>query len=181
MDKQATLGGFAKNMGGHIAQGVGVGIATGAAAGVGLAAHKVYEALTKGRDFRAMMKNPFNQDLKEMHDANPANFNAAFTGLRQANPEMSANPMVAGTYMRRLMTYSPDTAGGYLIEARSHRADELHPLHDAFQRGAIQGVQMANQKDLERFKAENQQRVKEEARPKELSWLQGLHRAGLKG
>jgi hypothetical protein len=237
MEKTATLGMFAKNLGSNIAQGVGVGIATGAAAGVGLAAHKVYEALTKGRDFRAMMQNPFNQDLKELHDSNPANFNAAFTGLRQANPEMSGNPMIAGTYMRRMMTFSPDAAGGYLLEARGHRSEDLSPLRDAFQRGAVQGVQtsfqerlrdqgeleregrrpalerrvmeatdplrrkleehkqdyaaglqelarpnqLANQKELERFKAENQQRVKEEARPKEMEWLKGLHRAGLKG
>lgn len=237
MEKQATLGSFAKNVGGHVAQGVGVGVATGAAAGVGLAAHKVYEALTKGRDFRTMMQNPFNQDLKELHDSNPANFNAAFTGLRMANPEMSGNPMIAGTYMRRMMTFSPDAAGGYLLEARGHRTEDLSPMRDAFQRGAIQGVQtsfqekmrdqgeleregrrpmlerrimeetdplrrrqeehkqdyalglqelarpnqLAMQKDLEQFKATNQQRVKEEARPKELEWLKGLHRQGLRG
>jgi len=140
--------GFAANMGSHIGGGLALGTAAAATAAVGVAAHKAYEGLTQRRDFRRMMTNPFNTDLKEHHDRDPASFNAAFSGLRDANYELSANPMTAGAYMRRMLTVSPEAAGGILVEARSNQLDNASPVRDAFQRAGIMGAQASFQEHL---------------------------------
>lgn len=141
-------GNTAKSLAGHIGGGLSLGVAAAATSGVGLAAHKAYEALTRGRDFRLMMADPFNKDLKEYHDRDPAAFNAGFNGLRNANHDLSANPMTAGSYMRRMMEFSPDQAGGLLIEARNNRLDEMNPLQEAFQRAAIEGSKLHMQEGM---------------------------------
>ena len=145
-----------KGVAGHVGAGVTLGVAGAATAGVGIAATKAYEAVTRGSDFKAMMANPFNRDLKDMHDRNPEAFNAAYNGLRDANHQISANPMTAGAYMRRMLEFSPEAAGGVLIEARNNRLDELNPLQDAFHRGALEGTKthyqekMRDRSELER-------------------------------
>lgn len=150
----------AKTVGSHVGGGLALGLAGAATAGVGLAANKAYEALTRGRDFRAMMQNPFNKDLKEYHERDPALFNAAFNGLRSANHEVSANPMAAGSYLRRMMEFSPDQAGGMLIEARNHRVDELSPMQEAFQRAAIEGSKLHMQERMrDRSELEREKRM----------------------
>lgn len=150
----------AKTLGSHIGGGLTLGVAGAATAGVGMAANKAYEALTHGRDFRAMMSDPFNKDLQEYHQRDPAVFNAAFNGLRKANHEMSANPMTAGSYMRRMMEFSPDQAGGILLEARNHRVDELNPLQDAFQRASIEGSKLHMQESMrDRSELERESRM----------------------
>ncbi len=150
----------AQPLGSHIGGGLTLGVAGAATAGVGMAATKAYEALTHGRDFRAMMNDPFNKDLHEYHQRDPAVFNAAFNGLRKANHEMSANPMTAGSYMRRMMEFSPDQAGGILLEARNHRVDELNPLQDAFQRASIEGSKLHMQESMrDRSELERESRM----------------------
>ena len=141
-------GSTAKSLAGHVGGGLALGVAAAATSGVGLAAHKAYEALTRGRDFRRMMADPFNKDLKEYHDRDPAVFNAGFNGLRNANHDLSANPMTAGSYMRRMMEFSPDQAGSVLIEARNNRLDEMNPLQEAFQRASIEGSKLHMQEGM---------------------------------
>ena len=142
------LKGGAKTLASHVGGGLTLGVAGAATAAVGVGAHKAYEALTQRRDFRRMMSNPFNTDLKEFHDRDPASFNAAFTGLRDANYELSSNPMTAGAYMRRMLTLSPEAAGGILVEARNNQLENGAPVRDAFQRAGLMGAQTAFQEHL---------------------------------
>lgn len=92
-------------------------VRAGALAGaVGLyeAAKKTYRAITKQRDFDAMMQA--NPDLKAEQRRDPTTFNRFYNSLRTMNPQFAAEPVVAGTYMRKMMT-SPEGAGGILVES----------------------------------------------------------------
>ena len=91
------------------------------------AASKVYTAITKGRDFRAMMQN--NQDLHEMQqELGAPRFHALYSSLRSMNPEFSADPIVAGTYMRQMARH-PEQAGKTIVESLgSRRGMQESPL-----------------------------------------------------
>lgn len=83
------------------------GGAAAAFAGLAGAAGKAYLAATKTRDFNNMMEA--NPDLRMHHEQDPAGFNRLFTAMRTMAPEITREPLVAGTYMRRGI----DTPGGY--------------------------------------------------------------------
>lgn len=100
--------------------------------GMGVAASKIYDAATKARDFKNMMD--FNQDLQEHHDRDPRMFNQMFTSLRTMNPHFSKDPVVAGTYMRR-MVENPMTAGGILTESLSTRDKFRSPFESVADEG----------------------------------------------
>lgn len=140
-EKHAGFGAFGNRLGQAAETGMATALATGAIAATGMAAHKIYEAVTKARDFRDMMGSPFNADLAEHHQTKPKEFNAAFTSLRRMNPTFSQDPMIAGTYMRQMMTYDPATAGGVLVEALGHRRNEQpSPLAEGFHAGGREGA-----------------------------------------
>jgi hypothetical protein len=103
---------------------VGAGVAVG-----GIAAAKIYDAVTKRRDFRSMMAS--NQDLEEEYARDPKMFNQAFTTLRRFTPEFSKDPLIAGTYMRQMMS-SPATAGGVAVSALSAAKDVRRPGQEPF-------------------------------------------------
>lgn len=134
--------GFMSNMGGALAEGAGTAVAAATVSGVGMAAMKAYDAITKQRDFKKMLFSPFNADLHEYHQSRPKEFNAAFSSLRTMNPEFSKDPMVAGLYMRRIMQYDPMTAAGALTESLQFR-DKFpeSPMEEVFHRGAVGGAQ----------------------------------------
>lgn len=97
--------------------GKAVGLRAGALAGAfGLyaAAQKTYSAITKQRDFNAMLEG--NPDLAAEHKRDPKTFNRLYGALRSMNPQFAAEPVVAGTYMRRMMQ-SPESAGGTIVES----------------------------------------------------------------
>jgi hypothetical protein len=98
-------------LGGHMAGAALIG-ATGYV--LPRAADKIYRAITKARDYRVMMEA--NPDLHDFHTADPAMFNRHFTSLRNMAPEFTADPVIAGTYMRRL-SQNPQTAGTVILEA----------------------------------------------------------------
>ena len=105
-------------------------VAVGAGlAGAGIAASKIYDAVTKRRDFRSMMAS--NQDLEEEYTRDPKMFNQAFTTLRRFTPEFSKDPLVAGTYMRQMMS-SPATAGGVAVSALGASKDVRRPGQEPF-------------------------------------------------
>lgn len=105
---------FGTQVGKGLTSGVGAALATGAIAGTTLAASKVYDALTKSRDFKALLDPNLNPDLHEAQQKNPQFFNAAFSSLRRMQPEFSKDPLVAGSLMRQMMD-NPASAGGVLI------------------------------------------------------------------
>ena len=139
-EKRAFGREFASNVGHSLAQGAGSAIAAGVVAGVGVAASKIYDAVTKQRDFKSMLSSPYNQDLHEHYQARPKEFNAAFSSLRSVNPEFTKDPMVAGTYLRRMMTFDPKDAGGTLIEALQHRDRFPNPIGEAMQQAGTAGA-----------------------------------------
>lgn len=118
-DVQHAAGHFAGGVGKLLLGGAQTALAAGVVGGVTMGADKVFDALTKGRDFNQMMKSHFNADLHEVRQQNPEAFNEAFTNLRSVNPDLSKNPMVAGTYMRRMFSFDPASAGSILVEAKS--------------------------------------------------------------
>jgi hypothetical protein len=163
--------GFAGHLGRSLAAGAGAGVAGAAIAGAGVAASKIYDAMTKVRDFRGMLGSSFNADLTPMYRQRPREFNEAFSSLRSMNPAFSKDPMVAGNYMRRIMVMRPEDAGGALLESLSHRKDvDESPIFDAFSRAGTSvaggtmgeamkpqkrdGMKLEESKELERYKAE---------------------------
>jgi len=101
------------NVGGHLA---GAALAGGLGYVLPRATNKIYRAITKTRDFRSMMEA--NPDLQTEHDKDPKQFNRHFTSLRNMAPEFTADPVIAGTYMRRLSA-NPSGAGTMILEAAS--------------------------------------------------------------
>lgn len=121
---------------GRAIAGAGATAAVGATvAGVSIAARKLYDAATKGRDFRKMIE--FNPDLASEHEKDPKTFNQLFSSLRTVNPSFSSDPIIAGTYMRR-MVGSP-TAGGVLTDAVSMRGDVPPSFGETLQRHVMGG------------------------------------------
>jgi len=122
--------------------GAGAAAAVGATVGgVALAGRKLYEAATKGRDFRRMIE--FNPDLASEHEKDPKSFNQLFSSLRGVNPQFSQDPIISGSYMRR-MVGSP-MAGGVLTDAvtfQNARDKTKTPLGDLVQRHAITGTKL---------------------------------------
>lgn len=104
---------FGKSLGTATLNGVGSTLAAAAVTGVSIGAQKAYQALTRERDFRAMMEA--NQDLQEHHQADPKRFNLMFNSLRSMNPEFSADPIIAGSYLQKAMG-NPGAAGTMLGE-----------------------------------------------------------------
>lgn len=125
-----------KNWGGQLGEGVtkGMGgmLAATAVAGVGVAAQKVYQAATKARDFRRMLD--YNPDLQEHHERDPRMFNQMFTSLRSMNPNFSSDPIVSGSFMRR-MVENPMTAGGILETTLSSRDKFNGPMGRSLEEG----------------------------------------------
>ena len=99
---KGMMGGKAVGEGlGHTAIGLGI-------AGMGAAAMKIKDSISKKRDFKEMLS--LNDDLHQEQDQDPKFFNAAYNSLRRTNPEFGRDPIVAGSYMRKMMA-NPDAAG----------------------------------------------------------------------
>ena len=147
-ETQKRIDQFGINTGKALLGGFQTAAGTAVVAGTAIAASKVYDALTKGRDFRKMMKSSFNEDLHEHYQDNPERFDEMFTGLRQADPSLTKNPIAAGMYMRRAFSHSVNEAGGVLNEARMN-ADKHHsPFMEMVMRAAESGVSHGLQEAL---------------------------------
>lgn len=119
-----------------VMQGLAGALAVGATAGVGIAAAKLYDAATKGRDFRRMIS--FNPDLATEHERDPRVFNQLYSSLRSINPTFARDPIIAGSYMRR-MVGSP-MAGGVLTDALSFKDKARSPMEDLIDKGILEGA-----------------------------------------
>jgi hypothetical protein len=130
-----------KSFGGIVHKGLEAAAGTAIVGGAVVGGQAAYDYLTKARDYKRMMNSPFNSDLQQFHQERPEHFNAAFTGLRRMNADLTREPMVAGTYMRRMMEFGPTAAGGVLVEALGQRERMQSPLQDAIVRGGQAGIQ----------------------------------------
>jgi hypothetical protein len=98
--------------------GAGASAAVGAGvAGVGAAAAHIHDAATKRRDFVRMMD--LNPDLHDAHARDPKLFAQMYSSLRTFNPAFARDPLVAGTFLRRMS--ESVVPGGVLTEALSLR------------------------------------------------------------
>jgi len=108
----------AASAGGTFGNALLTGAATaGAAALIGggvAAAGAIHDAATKNRDFRSMMD--INTDLHDHHKQDPKMFNQMYTSLRNANPAFAKDPLIAASYMRKMLD-SPAHSGAWIAEA----------------------------------------------------------------
>jgi hypothetical protein len=117
--KANCWGGVQKNLTGNAQNIVSNAISGAAAVGLATAAAKIYQAANKSREFSEMME--VNPDLQEYQEQDPRKFNAHYNSLRRLNPGFAADPVISGTYMRR-MSSSPQAAGTFLVESLQNRA-----------------------------------------------------------
>jgi hypothetical protein len=127
----------AKKLPGAIGSAGAGAVAAAGAAGIGVAASKVYDAITKRRDFHAMLEN--NPGLHDHLRQNPKFFNLAYSSLRASNPGFSRDPIIAGQYMMTMMD-SPAHAGNVLVEAMQQMQHGRSPVMDALGKGALEGA-----------------------------------------
>ena len=146
MAKRAgAFGAAMKKFPSHMAHAGAGAVAAGAVglagAGLGAAVSGIIDAATKGRDFRSMMGA--NEDLQMHHEQDPKRFNLMFSTLRNVNPEFSKDPLIAGSFMRRMIE-SPMGIGGIAGEALKHRGDypetAFGVAHDYARGGAQAGI-----------------------------------------
>jgi hypothetical protein len=104
---------------------------------VSFGAKKLYDAITKKRDFRTMLEH--NEDLREHLERDPKFFNQAYTSLRSVNPQFAAEPMIAGHYMRQMMEF-PLHAGSKIELALQGASQHGSPVLDQTMRGVLQGA-----------------------------------------
>lgn len=104
----------------------GLGAAGAGVAAVSFGAQKLYDAITKRRDFRTMLEH--NPDLHEHLERDPKFFNQAYSSLRSVNMQFAKEPLIAGNYMRQMMD-APLSAGGKIEVA-------LQGAHQGGQGGA---------------------------------------------
>ncbi len=132
MEKDAINFGAMARQAGQAAKGAGVGdVAKGVATSVGAmalmgaavpAVQKIWSAVTRRGDFKDMMST--NPDLRDVQQEDPRFFNSAYNSLRKINPTFGSDPIIAGSYMRKMMA-NKDAAG--LTLAQSVKTPEAGP------------------------------------------------------
>jgi hypothetical protein len=123
----------------------GLGAAGAGVAAVSFGAQKLYDAITKRRDFRLMLEH--NPDLHEHLERDPKFFNQAYSSLRSVNPQFSKEPLIAGNYMRQMMD-APMTAGGKIeLALQGAHQHGSGGLGDMALKGMFEGAKSGLNKD----------------------------------
>lgn len=122
-EKQAGIG---EQFGNAAIGGFGAAAATAAIGGAAMGARALFNAATSARDFRKMLEQ--NDDVRQHHEANPRMVNQFYSSLRTMNPSFAKDPVVAGSYMRRMLE-NPMHAGGIAVETVGTR-DKFPSLID---------------------------------------------------
>jgi hypothetical protein len=132
---------FGATLGKGLALGGALALGSAGVAGLGAAAKKIYDAVTKKRDFESMLEA--NPHLRGHQEAQPEEFNRMFTALRSMNPTFSRDPVVAGAYMTEAMEQPAETRGFVAVKAlREAKSPGLDPFSDAALGGFHRGVGM---------------------------------------
>lgn len=125
-----------RGLGGTAMSGA-LGVAGAGAASLGvLAVQKAYDAATKARDFKSMLE--YAPDVMAMHQEDPKAVSQMFSTLRVFNPDFTRDPVVASSYVRRMVA-EPMGAGGIATEALQSREKIKHPLADSVVKSVIGG------------------------------------------
>lgn len=127
---------FAGEAGRNIALGGAAALGAGAVAGGTMLAGRIYDAATKSQDFRTMLEEPTNVDIVQEHRENPQLVNRMFSTLRNVNPQFTKDPIVSGSYVRRMLA-EPLGAGGIAVEALQHREQGGGGVAQAMGRAAL--------------------------------------------
>lgn len=125
-----------RHLGAGAATAGGAALGTAAVVGAGVAAQKLYDAATKGRDFRMMLDH--DPALAVKHEENPKLFNQFYSTLRTFNPDFAKDPVVAGRYLHQMMD-APEAAGGVVVETLNFR-DKIKSPTEAITRAAVGGI-----------------------------------------
>jgi hypothetical protein len=120
----------------NVGKGLAGIAATGAASLGVLAVQKAYDAATKAKDFKSMLE--YAPDVMQMHQEDPKAVSQMFSTLRVFNPDFTRDPVVASSYVRR-MVGEPTGAGGIATEALQSRDKMRHPLADRMMSSALGG------------------------------------------
>ena len=147
-EKRAFGGQQLGQIGKRVGEGAQLGAAfamTGAAtAGIVSAAGKMYDAITKKRDFDNMIEA--NPHLQVHLEREPEAFNRMFSSLRTMQPEFTKDPMVAGAFMTDAMETEPQGRGFVAVRARSQfgsgTPQRLGPASEAALSGFNKGLGM---------------------------------------
>jgi len=104
----------------------GAGLAALAIGGT-LAAKKIMGAISKKREFEAMMEH--DPELAGFHAENPKQFNSHYNSFRSMNPLFAKDPVVSAQYMRQMNEF-PGNAGKIIVESlqgvpKSNRGAEV--------------------------------------------------------
>ncbi len=126
-----------RNIGNEAQKATGAAVAGLGVAAAGAAVHKIYDALTKRRDFRAMLEH--NPHLAEAQAQDPKRFNQLYSTLRTMNPEFAKDPIVAGSYMDR-MVQNPAGVGGMAGELLNARDKVPAHVSDTFHSALLKGI-----------------------------------------
>jgi hypothetical protein len=127
-----------KSLGRGLALGSAFALGSAAVAGLGRGAQKMFDAITKKRDFDRMLAH--NPHLQRDLERDPEAFGAAFSALRRMNPALSRDPLVAGAYMFETLEQPPETRGFVAVKAlREQVPERLGPASEA----ALLGFQRA--------------------------------------
>lgn len=119
-----------KSVGRGVALGGAFALGSAGVAAVGAAANKMYDAMTKKRDFEAMLDA--NPHLRAYQEREPESFNHAFSALRAMNPAFSRDPLVAGAYLFESMEQPAETRGFVAVKAlRESVPTRLGPKSEA--------------------------------------------------
>lgn len=119
-------------------------LGSAAATGVALGFKSLYNAATKHRDFKAMLAQ--NPDIEVHQQQQPKQVNAFFSSLRSVNHDFSADPVIAGSYLRQMLE-SP-MPGGIAAQAAQMRDNRPNALVESIAGGAREGSRFG----LESFK-----------------------------
>lgn len=145
------------------------------------AVQSAYHAITKKRDFQSMLEE--NPDLKD--HPNPKLVLQGFTSLRTFAPKFSQDPLVAGSYVRRIAE-NPVGMSGIVNEAMgAHGAmpSAFEATQQAVGAGALKGLDLGQRGALDTQRKSHELAMAADQHQNQLHIMeqQHAHQQGLAG
>lgn len=146
------LGRLGKQTGQALAGGLAGAAAGALVGGLGDAVGHLHDAATKARDYRAMIaQHP------HLEQENPAAVQSAFTTLRRFAPEFSKDPLIAGSYVTKIVANS-DNAATLMEGAMGALKNQPRALSREYaQHGVGAGLKYKDPKEVMRSDLSHQQ------------------------
>jgi len=159
--------------------GLMAGAGTAIAGAGALAVNHIYNAVTAKRDFKGMME--WNQDLA--HEDQRL-VNQSFRTLRQFAPDISRDPLVAGSMIRQ-MVQAPQGAAGIMQQALQGQKNVGSPVMDAYMTAAgksmgegAKGVSVFGNTGIDRLKETHEKELSERQKQKDNQLLEHAQAMG---